>query len=95
MAPHPTHLIPYTGKKIQPLDTNDASYRKEVMSLKNLYIVDCTWSTCQVLLWFMIDIVNMTLLLPLQQETCFSEILSAIPRTQKRIVGDNWHKVLG
>ena len=79
-------------KKIQPLDTNDASYRKEVMSLKNLYIVDCTWSTCQVLLWFMIDIVNMTLLLPLQQETCFSEILSAIPRTQKRIVGDNWHQ---
>ena len=37
-------------KVFRPLESKDIGERKEVLSLKKLYAVDCSWSTCKLLL---------------------------------------------
>ena len=47
------------------------------------------------MLGWIIDTVNMTIALPPHSEARLGEILSEIPKTQKRISVKKWHKVLG
>ena len=47
------------------------------------------------MLGWIIDTVNMTIVLPPHREARLGEILSEIPKTQKRISVKKWHKVLG
>ena len=82
-------------KVFRPLDGQDAKQRKEVLSLKKLDAGDCSWSTCQVLLGWIVDTINMTITLPPHRVERLHEILSAIPRSQRRISVDKWHRVLG
>ena len=56
---------------------------------------DFMWSTCQVLLGWIIDTVNMTLSLPPHWENRFKEILAGMPCSQKRIGVNKWYRVLG
>ena len=63
--------------------------------MNKLYSRDCIRPIYLILLKWVIDTVNMTLLLPPHQDTCFREILSTIPHTKNRIGVDKWHKVLG
>ena len=82
-------------KVFRPLDGQDAKQRKEVLSLKKLDAGDCSWSTCQVLLGWIVDTINMTITLPPHRVERLHEILSATPRSQRRISVDKWHRVLG
>ena len=51
-------------KVIRPLDQQDAKQRKEVLSLKKLDVGDCSWSTCQTMLGWIVDSINMKIALP-------------------------------
>ena len=48
----------------RPLDQQDTNQRKEVLSLKKLEAVDCSWSTYQTMLGWIFDSNNMTITLP-------------------------------
>ena len=54
-------------KVFRPLEKLDPPQRKEVLSLKKLDSGDCSQSTCQVLLGWVLDAVNMILCLPTHQ----------------------------
>ena len=82
-------------KVFWPCDYGDLDNCKEVLWSKNLRAGNCTWSTCQVLLGWVIDTVSMTLSFPPQRKNCSKEILAGIPTSQKRIVVDKWHRLLG
>ena len=82
-------------KVFRPLDRQDASQSKEVLSLKKLDAGDCSWSTCQTMLGWIVDSVNMTIALPPHRVARLKEIIHAIPRTQRRVGVDKWHKTLG
>ena len=52
-------------KVLRPLEIQDAKQRKEVLSLKNLHTGYYSWSTCQTLLGWILDSINMTITFPL------------------------------
>ena len=62
-------------KVFRTSDSGDSKNRKELLLLKKILAVDCTWSTCQVFLGWVIKMVNMMLSLPPYRENCFKEIL--------------------
>ena len=66
-------------KVFRPLNKLDPTQRKEVLSLKKLYEVDFSWSTCQVLLGWVVDTVNVTMCLPTHKASRLKEIIAAIP----------------
>ena len=76
-------------KVFRPLDRQDASHRKEVLSLKKLDAGDCSCSTCQTMLGWIVDSVNMTIALPPHRVTRLKEIVHAISRTQRRVGVDD------
>ena len=47
------------------------------------------------MLGWIVDSVNMTIALPSHRMARLKEIVSAIPRTQRRVGVDKWHKTLG
>ena len=81
-------------KVFWPLDRQDAKQCKEVLSPKNLDTGDCSWYTCQTLLGWIVDSINMTINLLLHRVARLEAILSAIPRSQRRIGINKWHRVL-
>ena len=64
------------------LDRQDSKQRKDVFSLKKLDAVDCSWLTCQTMLGWIVDSINMTISLPPHCLARLNEIVHAIPRTQ-------------
>ena len=68
-------------KVFRPLDRQDASQRKEVLSWKKLDAGDCSWSTCQTMLGWIVNSVNMTSAPPPHRVARLKKIISAIPRT--------------
>ena len=89
------NLVPLHVKCVPACDSRDLSNCKEVFFLKKLSAGNCMWSTCQVLLGWVIDTVDMTFPFPPHQENRFKEILDVIPTNQKRIGVDKWHRVIG
>ena len=81
-------------KVLWPLDRQDTKHCKEVLSLKKLEAGKCSWSTCQTMLRWIFDSINMTITLPPQLVALLKEIISSIPRTQHRVGVDKWHRVL-
>ena len=79
----------------RPLNRQDSKQRKEVLSIKNMDAGDCSWSTCQTLIGWIVDSINMTITLLLRQVARLKVILSSIPRSQRRIGVAKWHRVLG
>ena len=69
-------------KVFRPLDRQDAKQRKEALSLKKLDAGDCSWSTCQTMLGWIFDSVNMTIALPPHRMARLKEIFHSIPCTQ-------------
>ena len=67
------------------LDRQDAKQRKEVLSLKKLDAGDCSWSTCQTMLGWIVNFINMTIALPPHRVVRLKEIVHSIPRTQQRV----------
>ena len=65
------------------------------MLLKKLFEGDCTWSTFQVLLGWVVYMVNMMLYLTPHREKRFKEIMAGIPIIQKQISVEKRHWVLG
>ena len=51
-------------KLSRPLDRQDTKHHKEVLLLKKLEAGDCSWSTCQTMLGWIVDSVNMKITLP-------------------------------
>ena len=88
-------LFHVLDKVFWPLDWQDATQHKEVLSLKKLDAGDCSWSTCQTMLRWIVDSVNMTIALPPHRVAHLKEIIHAIPHTQRRVGVDKWHKTLG
>ena len=82
-------------KVFRPLDWQDAKQHKEVLRLKKLDTRDCSWSTCQTMLGWIVDSTNMTIALPPQYVARLKKIVHAIPRTQQRVGVDKWHRILG
>ena len=76
-------------------DSGNLDIRKEVFPLKKIRSGGFTWSTCQVLLGWVIDTVNMNFSLPPNQDNRSKEILAHITTSQKRIGIDKWNWVLG
>ena len=68
-------------KVFRSLHQQDATQRKEVLSLKKLDAGDCYWSTCQTMLGWIVDSVNMTIALPPHCVARLKEIVHAITRT--------------
>ena len=81
-------------KIFHPLDSTDIEERKEVLSLKNLDAGDCSWSTCKLLLGWVVDTINIMISLPPHRADRFRDILAEIPATQKRISVNKWHLCL-
>ena len=81
-------------KVFRPLDRQDTKQCKEVLSIKKLEARDCSWSTCQTMLGWIFDSLNMTINLPPHRVARIKEIVSSIPRTQHRVGVDKWHRVL-
>ena len=63
--------------------------------MKKLEAGDCSSSTCQTMLGWVVDSVNMTIALPPHRMARLKEIVSSIPSTQHRVGVDKWHRVLG
>ena len=63
-------------KVFQPLDADNSSNQKEVLSLKNLDAGDFTWSTCKVLLGLVVGKLNTKLSMTPQWDNRFWEIRS-------------------
>ena len=72
-------------KVFRTLDRQDTKQRKEVLSLKKIQAGDCLWSTCQTILGWIFDSVNMTITLPPHRVARLKEIVSSIPFTQHRV----------
>ena len=79
----------------RPTDYYDGIHRREPVSIKKLRKGDCSWSTVKLILGWIIDTVTMTISLPPHRVTRLAEILSSLPRSQKRTSVKKWHKVLG
>ena len=94
-VPCPPHFFSCLQQIFRPLDSKDIGERKEVLSLKKLDAGDCSWSTCKLLLGWVVDTINMTISLPPHRANRFRDILAEIPATQKRISVDKWHHCLG
>ena len=92
IAQGPRHLLRHVrrtlfyalDKLFWPLDRKDAKQRKEVLSLKKLDTGGCSWSTCQILIGWIVDSVNITITLPPHRVAWLREIMSAIPCSQQR-----------
>ena len=82
-------------KVFRPLDRQDTKQRKEVLPMKKLEAGDCLWSTCQTMLGWIVDSVNMTISLTPHRVAWLKEIVSSIPITQHSVGVDKWHRVLG
>ena len=54
-------LLHALDKVFRPLEIFDPNQRKEFLLLKKLDTGDCSWSTCQVILGWVVDTVNMML----------------------------------
>ena len=88
-------LLHALDKLFRSLHRQDAKKRKEVLSLKKLDAGDCSSSTCQTMLGWIFDSINMTITLPSHRVARLKEIVHAIPRTQQRVGLDKWHNILG
>ena len=82
-------------KVFRPLNGQDAKQLKEVLILKKLDAGDCSWSTCQTMLGWIVDSINMTIALPPNHVARLKEIVHSITRTQQRFGVDKWHRILG
>ena len=88
-------LFHILDKVFRPLNMQDAKQLKEVLSIKKLDAWDCSWYTCQTLIGWIVDTINMTITLPPHQLARLEAIMSAIPRSQSRMGVDKWNRVLG
>ena len=66
-----------------------------IHSLKKLDAGYCSWSTCQTMLGWIVDSINMTIALPPNHVARLKEIVHSIPRTQQRVGVGKWHRILG
>ena len=82
-------------KVFYPLSLLDKPSRREPISIKKLLKGDCSWTTVKNILGWIINTVDQTISLPRHRVERLAEILSDIPRSQKRISIRKWHKVLG
>ena len=78
----------------RPMDFYDKLEWRDPISIKKLKKGDCSWSTIEVMLEWILDTVNMVIKLPPHREERMAEILSSIPRTKKKISVKKWYKVL-
>ena len=89
LAQGPTHqrrqvcriLFHTLDKVFRPLEKLDPPQRKESLLLKKMDTCDCSWSTYQVLLFWVVDTFNMKMCLPTHQATRIREILFTTPPT--------------
>jgi hypothetical protein len=79
----------------RPLDAQDTEYRQEPASVKKLRQGDACWTTCLLVLGWIIDTQAMTLSLPAHRADRLLEILDDIKPFQRRISEKKWHKTLG
>ena len=79
----------------RPLHDRDNPFRTEPISIKKLSNGDCSWGTCKNVLGWIINTIKGTIQLPPHRVERLSELLSSIPRSQKRISARKWYKVLG
>ena len=79
----------------RPLDNLEVVERKEVASVKKLLKGDACWTTCKNVLGWIIDTTAMTLHLPQRRLDRLAEILSEIPRSQRRTSVQKWYRILG
>ena len=63
--------------------------------IKKLEAWDYSWSTCQTILGWIVESVNMKITLLPRQVERLKDIVSSIPRTQHRVGIDKWHRVPG
>jgi hypothetical protein len=80
---------------LRPNDQLDSIHRKEPISVKKLRQGDAHWDTCKKVLGWIIDTVSMTITLPERRLSRLADLLSDIPRTQKRMSLRRWHALLG
>ena len=78
-------LMHSIDKVFRPLAKDDHEFRQEPISMKKLQKSDCSWTTKQIILGWIIDTMSQTIQLPEHRQQRLAEILDSIPRTQKRI----------
>jgi hypothetical protein len=88
-------LLHSLDEVFRPLQANDNPHRKEPASEKKLAQGDGAWETRKLILGWIIDTVAMTIELPAHRRDRLSELLAAIPRSQKRLSLCKWQQILG
>ena len=88
-------LLDAIDQVFRPPDAEDSPFRREPSSVKKMLQGDASWSTCKVVLGWLIDTTAMTISLPPRRLLRLAEILNDIPLTQKRISVKRWHRILG
>ena len=72
-------------KVFRLLDRQDTKQRKEFLSMKKLEAGDYSWSTCQTMIRWIVDSVNMIINLHLYHVARLKGIVYSIPCTQHRV----------
>jgi hypothetical protein len=88
-------LLTALDQVLRPVDNQDSPAHKEPASVKKLRQGDACWNTCKKVLGWIIDTVSLTVTLPERRARRLAEILSEIPRTQRRISVQKWHRLMG
>ena len=88
-------LLKAVDSVFRPLDFYDDLSRREPVSIKKLRQGDVSWNTIKLVLGWVIDTAASTITLPEHRQQRLADILSSIPRSQKRLSIKKWHKVLG
>ena len=88
-------LMTAIDEVFRPLSPTDKPSRREPVSIKKLLKGDCSWATVKLVLGWIINTAEQTISLPDHRVQRLAEILSSIPRSQKRISIRKWHRVLG
>ena len=83
---HVRHTIFHALDKIfWSLDRQGTKQHKEVLSLKKLEAGECSWSTCQTMIGWIVVYVNITITIPPHHVARLKDIVLSIPRTQQRV----------
>ena len=88
-------LLTAVDQVFHPLEPGDSPFRREPSSVKKMLQGDANWSTCKVVLGWIIDTVAMTISLPPRRLQRLADILAEIPLSQRRTSVKRWHQILG
>ena len=88
-------LFQALNKVFQPVDDNNTKFQQEPASVKKLKKRDARWSTVKIILGWLLNTVEKTIVLPEHCALHLIEIMESIPYSQRSIATNAWQKIVG